>query len=64
LDRLSQLIATYTLVGAFPSSVGGYDIKNDAHDVVKFDVSFTYEYFTLETMAAPNKRSPDYNKIP
>jgi hypothetical protein len=57
LDRVGNSIAKYKLFGAFPDGVNGYKLQNDGHDVVKFDTTFKYDYFTYESNRQYNSTS-------
>lgn len=47
LNLKGQALAEYTLVGAYPETVGDYKISNDGHEFAKFQASFKIDYFTL-----------------
>jgi hypothetical protein len=40
-------VCEYTLVGAYPETIGGYAIDNSSRNLAKFDVTFQYDYFTF-----------------
>ena len=46
-DKKSEIL-TYTLVKAYPSSVGEVPLDYGVVDYAQFDVSFTYQYHTIE----------------
>lgn len=47
LNLSGQIIADYTLVGAYPETVGDYKVLNGGHEFSKFQASFKIDYFTL-----------------
>jgi hypothetical protein len=49
LNLVGQKIADYTLVGAYPETIGEYKVLNAGHEAVKFQASFKIDYFTLNT---------------
>lgn len=49
LNRLGVPICKYTLVGAYPETVGGYALDNKGNNLVKFDTTFQFDYFTFES---------------
>jgi hypothetical protein len=52
LDRRGNSIAVYNFVGLFPSEVGQIDIAHDNIEPEQFDVTFTYDYWTLNAQNA------------
>ena len=50
LDRNGNTIKSYTLRGAFPTSVGGIPLDYETTDAIEtFDVTFSYQYFESNT---------------
>ena len=50
LDRNGNTIKSYTLRGAFPTSVGGIPLAYETTDAIEtFDVTFSYQYFESNT---------------
>lgn len=48
LDRNDVAVRTYTLVGAFPQSVGDVALSYNSNDVIsEFNVTFQYQYFDV-----------------
>lgn len=48
LDRNDTPIRTYTLIGAFPQSVGEVALSYNSNDVIsEFSVTFQYQYFDV-----------------
>ncbi len=43
-----KALATYKLIGAWPSNVGEVQLTYDSTELATFDVSFTYQYHTIE----------------
>jgi hypothetical protein len=66
LNLTGNILSTYTLVGVYPEHVGGYELSNDSNEVVKFDVSFKYDYFTFNNthMNGSAVKSPQPTKPP
>ena len=64
LDRVGTSISQYTLCGAYPEAVDGYDIKNEGHDIVKFSTKFKYDYFTYNSNSLPYAQQPVNNSKP
>lgn len=48
LDRKSNIVCTYSIMGLFPKVVGGHTISNDSKDFARFSVDFGYDYFTIK----------------
>ena len=47
LDRQENVLATYTIKGAFPISVSAIELGFDANDAIEeFTVEFAYQYWT------------------
>lgn len=66
LNRVFEPICTYSLIGAYPEKIMGYELKNDGNDIVRFTTSFKYDYYTVEVVT-PTKRNPTIqtkNQIP
>ena len=50
LDRNGNTIKSYTLRGAFPTSVGGIPLDYETTDAIEtFEVTFAYQYFESNT---------------
>ena len=50
LERIGNTINSYTLGGAFPTSVGGMPLDYETTDAIEtFDVTFSYQYFESNT---------------
>lgn len=49
LNRVGRPTCKYTLVGAYPESVGGFSMDNNSKNLAKFDVVFQYDYFFYES---------------
>jgi hypothetical protein len=64
LSANGSSICEYTLVGAFPTTVGGYRISNDDKTKVAFPVTFHYEYFTVNVNKNTNIEVTQKNNKP
>jgi hypothetical protein len=50
LDRNGNTLKSYTLRGAYPTSIGAIDLAYETNDAVEdFDVTFEYQYFETNT---------------
>ena len=50
LDRNGNTLKSYTLRGAYPTSIGGIDLNYETNDAIEdFDVTFEYQYFETNT---------------
>ena len=56
-DKKSEIL-TYTLVKAYPSSVGEIPLDYSTFDYAQFDVSFTYQYHTIEETYGTQTNQP------
>jgi len=65
LNLTGHVISSYTLVGVYPETVGGYEFSNDSNELVKFDVTFKYDYFTFENTGIQGSavKSPQPQKL-
>jgi hypothetical protein len=48
LDKEGSPIMTYTLIGAWPKIVGELSLAYDSKEVATFDVTFAYQYHTVD----------------
>ena len=50
LDRNGNTLKSYTLRGAYPTSIGAIDLNYETNDAIEdFDVTFEYQYFETNT---------------
>jgi hypothetical protein len=50
LDRNGNTLKSYTLRGAYPTSIGAIDLAYETNDAIEdFDVTFEYQYFETNT---------------
>jgi hypothetical protein len=50
LDRNGNTLKSYTLRGAYPTSIGTIDLNYETNDAIEdFDVTFEYQYFETNT---------------
>ena len=50
LDRNGNTLKSYTLRGAYPTSIGSIDLNYETNDAIEdFDVTFEYQYFETNT---------------
>jgi hypothetical protein len=50
LDRNGNTLKSYTLRGAYPTSIGAIDLSYETNDAIEdFDVTFEYQYFETNT---------------
>ena len=49
-DRNGNTLKSYTLRGAYPTSIGAIDLNYETNDAIEdFDVTFEYQYFETNT---------------
>jgi hypothetical protein len=50
LDRNGNTLKSYTLRGAYPTSIGAIELNYETNDAIEdFDVTFEYQYFETNT---------------
>jgi hypothetical protein len=49
LSRTGEKVQTYQFIGLFPNHVGQIDLGHDKTDLSKFTVTFSYDYFSVDS---------------
>jgi len=49
-DKMDTIVASYELVGVYPSSVGPIDFTNSDPDVATYDAVFKYQYWKVKEL--------------
>jgi hypothetical protein len=49
LSRIGEKVQTYQFIGLFPKTLGQIELSQASNDYSKFTVTFSYDYFTVDS---------------